>query len=68
MAPEDYFVFRDQSRTFQDIGIYVETDTDRDVNVTGFAEPERVHALDVTAWRSFRSRHTANVRPNLLSF
>ena len=48
MAPEDYFVFREQSRTFQDIGIYAETDTDRDVNVTGFAEPERVHALDVT--------------------
>ncbi len=48
MAPEDYFVFRNQSRTFQDIGIYAETDTDRDVNVTGFAEPERVHALDVT--------------------
>ena len=48
MAPEDYFVFRDQSRTFQEIGIYAETDTDRDVNVTGFAEPERVHALNVT--------------------
>src|SRR5260370_28654955 len=48
MAAEDYFVFRDQSRTLQDIGIYAETDTDRDVNVTGFAEPERVHALDVT--------------------
>ncbi|MGE5243002.1 MAG: ADOP family duplicated permease [Betaproteobacteria bacterium] len=48
MAPEDYFVFRDQSRTFQDIGLYAETDADRDVNVTGFAEPERVHALDVT--------------------
>ncbi|HWN65624.1 MAG TPA: permease prefix domain 1-containing protein, partial [Candidatus Binatus sp.] len=48
MAPEDYFVFRDQSRTFQNIGIYAETDTDRDVNVTGFAEPERVHALHVT--------------------
>jgi predicted permease len=48
MAPEDYFVFREQSRTFQDIAIYAETDTDHDVNVTGFAEPERVHALDVT--------------------
>ena len=48
MAPEDYFVFRDHNRTFQGIGIYAETDTDRDVNVTGFAEPERVHALDVT--------------------
>src|ERR1700730_6801687 len=48
MASEDYFVFREQCSTFQDIGIYAETDTDRDVNVTGFAEPERVHALDVT--------------------
>jgi predicted permease len=48
MAPEDYFIFRDQGRTFQNIGIYAETDTDRDVNVTGFAEPERVHALNVT--------------------
>src|SRR4029077_7456508 len=48
MAPEDYFIFREQNRTFQQIGIYAETDTDRDVNVTGFAEPERVHALDVT--------------------
>src|ERR1700756_1873846 len=48
LAPEDYFVFREQNRTFQQIGIYAETDTDRDVNVTGFAEPERVHALNVT--------------------
>jgi predicted permease len=48
MAPEDYFVFREQNRTFQQIGIYAENDTDRDVNVTGFAEPERVHALNVT--------------------
>ena len=48
MAPEDYFVFREQGRTFQDIGLYLETDADRDVNVTGLAEPERVHALRVT--------------------
>jgi putative ABC transport system permease protein len=48
MAPEDYFIFREQNRTFQQIGIYAETDTDRDVNVTSFAEPERVHALNVT--------------------
>jgi predicted permease len=48
MAPEDYFVFREQNRTFEQIGIYAETDTDQDVNVTGFAEPERVHALNVT--------------------
>src|SRR5204863_2768110 len=48
LAPEDYFVFREQSRTFQDIGMYAETDTDRDVNVTGLEEPERVHALNLT--------------------
>ena len=48
MAPEDYFVFREQNRTFQQIGIYAETDTDRDVNVTGLGQPERVHALNVT--------------------
>ena len=48
IAPEDYFVFREQNWTFEQIGIYAETDTDRDVNVTGFAEPERVHALNVT--------------------
>ena len=45
LSPEEYFIFREQSRTFQDIGAYVETDSDRDVNVTGFAEPERVHAV-----------------------
>jgi predicted permease len=48
IAPEDYFILREQSRTFQEVGIYLETDTDHDVNVTGFAEPERVHALHVT--------------------
>src|SRR5437868_7349255 len=46
IAPEDYFIFQDQSRTFQEIGIYAETDTDRDVNDTGFPEPVRVHALN----------------------
>jgi predicted permease len=48
MAPEDYFIFREQGRSFQELGIYVESDSDRDVNVTGFTEPERVHALHVT--------------------
>jgi predicted permease len=48
MAPEDYFVFRDQNRAFQGVGIYAETDRDNDVNVAGIAEPERVHALGVT--------------------
>src|SRR5215470_3842619 len=44
IAPEDYFLFRDQSRAFQDLGIYV----DGAVNVTGVAEPERVHAVRLT--------------------
>jgi predicted permease len=48
LSGEEYFIFREQSRTFQDIGAYIETDSDRDVNVTGLAEPERVHAVYVT--------------------
>src|SRR6202451_3449739 len=47
-APEDCFIFREHGRTFQDVGMYVESDSDGDVNVTGFAEPERVQALHVT--------------------
>jgi predicted permease len=39
-----YFIYREQSRTFQDIGLY-EGDS---VNLTGVAEPERVRALVVT--------------------
>jgi predicted permease len=49
MAPEDYFVFRDQGHTFQQIGIYsASLFFDNQVNVTGLAEPERVHALEAT--------------------
>jgi predicted permease len=44
MAPSNYFIYREQSRTFQDIGIY-QGDS---VSVTGLAEPEQVRALDVT--------------------
>jgi predicted permease len=44
MAPSNYFLYREQNRTFQDIGIY-----NRDsVSVTGVSEPEQVAALDVT--------------------
>ena len=39
-----YFIYREQSRTFQDIGLY----RNDSVNLTGMAEPERVSALDVT--------------------
>ena len=44
MAPSNYFIYREQSRTFQDMGIY----QDDSVSVTGVAEPEQVDALDVT--------------------
>jgi len=39
-----YFVFREQSRAFQDIGLY----NPYLVNVTGLGEPERASALGVT--------------------
>jgi putative ABC transport system permease protein len=44
MSPANYFVYREQGQTFQDIGIY-QSDS---VSVTGTAEPERVIALNVT--------------------
>ncbi|MDE3137112.1 MAG: ABC transporter permease [Acidobacteriota bacterium] len=44
MGPSNYFVYREQSHTFQDIGLY-QHDT---VSVTGTGEPEQVDALDVT--------------------
>jgi predicted permease len=43
-SPADYTIFREQSRTFQDIGFY--TGVSR--NVTGLAQPEHVAGLDVT--------------------
>jgi predicted permease len=44
LSPSDYFIFRDQGRTLQDIGLY----TGDSVSVTGIAEPEQVSALLVT--------------------
>ena len=44
LSPSDYFIFREQGRTFQDIGLY----TSDSVSVTGMAEPEQVSALLVT--------------------
>ena len=44
MAPSNYFIYRDQNRVFEDVGIY-QGDS---VSVTGQGEPERVQALDVT--------------------
>jgi predicted permease len=43
-APSNYFIYREQNRTFQDIGLY----TGDSVNVTGVGEPEQVRGLLVT--------------------
>ncbi|MGD0669220.1 MAG: ABC transporter permease, partial [Bryobacteraceae bacterium] len=43
-SPSMYFVYREENRAFQDIGLW-EGNT---VNVTGLAEPERVESLTVT--------------------
>jgi predicted permease len=44
MAPSNYFIYREQNRVFEDIGIY-QGDS---VSVTGEGNPEQVPALDVT--------------------
>ncbi|HET9179535.1 MAG TPA: ABC transporter permease [Terriglobia bacterium] len=44
VSPSSYFIYREQNRTFQDIGIY-QGDS---VNITGVAQPEQVGAVDVT--------------------
>lgn len=44
MAPSNYFIYREQNKTFVDVGLY----NGDSVSVTGTAEPEQVPALDVT--------------------
>jgi len=44
LSPSDYFIFREQNRTLQGIGLYAGDS----VSVTGIAEPEQVRALRVT--------------------
>jgi predicted permease len=44
MAPSNYFIYREQNKSFQDIGAY-QGDS---VSVTGLAEPEQVDALLAT--------------------
>jgi predicted permease len=44
LSPSDYFIFREQSTTFQDIGLY-QGDSD---SVTAAGPPERVDSLIVT--------------------
>jgi predicted permease len=43
-SPSNYFIYREQGRTIQDIGMY----QGYSVSVTGVAEPEQVAALSVT--------------------
>ena len=43
-SPSTYFTFREENRTFQEIGLY----RGDSVSVTGVAEPEQVDALDVS--------------------
>jgi predicted permease len=44
MSPSNYFIYREQGRTFQDIGMY----QDDSASVTGVGEPEQVRALNVS--------------------
>jgi putative ABC transport system permease protein len=44
-APFLYFTYREDGRTFQEVGLWNADST----SVTGLAEPEQVHSLDVTA-------------------
>jgi predicted permease len=44
MAPSNYFVYREQNQTFQDVGLY-QGDS---VSVTGIGEPEQVDSLRVS--------------------
>jgi predicted permease len=50
LSSADYFIFREQSRTFQDIGLYALGMNSNGVpaNVTGLGEPEHVLAARVT--------------------
>src|SRR5256885_845057 len=43
-SPSDYFIYREQGRTFQDVGLY----TGDSGSVTGTGEPEQVRGLNVT--------------------
>jgi predicted permease len=44
LSSADYFISREQNRTFQDIGLHM----GRSLSVTGLAEPEHVSGVDVT--------------------
>src|SRR5205085_10564411 len=43
-SPSTYFTYREENRTFEDIGLW----RNDSLSVTGLAEPEQVDGLDVT--------------------
>jgi putative ABC transport system permease protein len=52
-----YFTYREENKTFQDIGLW----SDEDASVTGLGDPEQVRALDVT----FGTLEALGVQPML---
>ncbi len=44
-SPSDYFIFREENRTFQQFGIWITSSA----SVTGLAAPESVRGLDLTS-------------------
>jgi predicted permease len=44
LSPSAYFIFREQSRAFEDVGLY----NGDSANVTGTAEPEKVQSMTVS--------------------
>jgi MacB-like periplasmic core domain len=45
MSSANYFIYREQGRAFQDVGLYNAEDS---VSITGAGQPEQVRAIDVT--------------------
>jgi predicted permease len=51
LSPADYFIYREQSRTFQNIGLALYANskgTGQSATVTGLGEPEHLQAVSVT--------------------
>jgi predicted permease len=44
MSPSNYFIYHEQSRTFENIGMY----SGDSISVTGVGQPQQVSAIDVT--------------------
>src|SRR5580658_9031776 len=44
MSPSNYFIYREQNQSFQDVGVY----SGGRVALTGVAQPERIDSLNVS--------------------